>query len=787
MKKIFLLITAAIAAFGMNAAPVDATAAQGVARQFMQSLTVQGRLKKAPASTSVSLIYTASRNNLPLYYIFNTSDSYIIVSGDTRAQEVLAYGDAPMNMANMPVNMREWLNGYGEQIAYIIAHPEKFPEGAQPARRTPYYGATSIDPLLTETWGQSEPYWKYCPEIGGELSVTGCCATSLSMAFHHWKYPAGLNGTMPEYSPWGSDLVVPALGPITFDWDNMLDHYYPGQYNTAQADAVAWLMRYVGHAERMDYSPSGSGSSTYNILRAVQTFGYDEDATMVSKEEWGWPDESGQWPDPVEKSDEEWGAIMLDELEQGRPIVFTGSSATVGHAFNVDGYDAVENKFHINWGWDGSGNGFCAVSAFNGGGMGFNHDQSMVIGIMPPPTTPTLKVRSHRVIINAFVDQQGSGTFTVKGTKLTGDATLTLDDPTGYFTIDTDHLSSRQLANQNEITVTYNPTEGGTHIATVTVTSPGAPEHTVTICGTATIDGHTPVLTSLTGIGECDVEAQWSDDTESKYVSNYCMEVARIPYYDWRFGETFAATTAASSTTSDISSRLDELTDNPGWTGSKVYLGNGYLRLGNANTKGWLETPALDMHGNNGLITVKVCAAAPTSDNSALLNIACAGNDTTITLTTDTTEYCVLLPCPEGTDARVRLTNSPKGKRAMIYSVDIFAGDDFSPIDHSKSTFIDGITDMNYTVTDLQSGFYSLRVQANYIDGTKSDWSNSLRIIIGGKNKADVNGDGEVNIADVNAVIDAILSGNAGGNYDVNGDGEVNIADVNAIIDIILG
>ena len=50
----------------------------------------------------------------------------------------------------------------------------------------------------------------------------------------------------------------------------------------------------------------------------------------------------------------------------------------------------------------------------------------------------------------------------------------------------------------------------------------------------------------------------------------------------------------------------------------------------------------------------------------------------------------------------------------------------------------------------------------------------------------DVNGDSEVNIADVNAVIAMILSGNTSTLGDVNGDGEVNIADVNAIIVIIL-
>lgn len=50
----------------------------------------------------------------------------------------------------------------------------------------------------------------------------------------------------------------------------------------------------------------------------------------------------------------------------------------------------------------------------------------------------------------------------------------------------------------------------------------------------------------------------------------------------------------------------------------------------------------------------------------------------------------------------------------------------------------------------------------------------------------DVNGDGEVNIADVNAVIRMILSGSGDQAGDVNGDGEVNIGDVNTIIRLIL-
>ena len=50
----------------------------------------------------------------------------------------------------------------------------------------------------------------------------------------------------------------------------------------------------------------------------------------------------------------------------------------------------------------------------------------------------------------------------------------------------------------------------------------------------------------------------------------------------------------------------------------------------------------------------------------------------------------------------------------------------------------------------------------------------------------DVNGDGEVTLADVNALIDIILGGITLPNADLNGDDEISIADVNTLIDIIL-
>lgn len=83
----------------------------------------------------------------------------------------------------------------------------------------------------------------------------------------------------------------------------------------------------------------------------------------------------------------------------------------------------------------------------------------------------------------------------------------------------------------------------------------------------------------------------------------------------------------------------------------------------------------------------------------------------------------------------------------------------------NKTSFFEVTTQTNkYQVKDVTDQYLP------YLDGVTGD----------------VNGDGEVNIADVNALIDMILSGDLDIIGDVDGDGEVGISDVNAVIDIIL-
>ena len=90
-----------------------------------------------------------------------------------------------------------------------------------------------------------------------------------------------------------------------------------------------------------------------------------------------------------------------------------------------------------------------------------------------------------------------------------------------------------------------------------------------------------------------------------------------------------------------------------------------------------------------------------------------------------------------------------------------------------------GIADLDLTKTYDIKGFLTIfskdRIMEIYPIEVK---------VHGAGNPYDVNGDREVNIADVNVLIDYILTGS--NVFDVNRDGEMNIADVNTLIDYIL-
>ena len=120
-----------------------------------------------------------------------------------------------------------------------------------------------------------------------------------------------------------------------------------------------------------------------------------------------------------------------------------------------------------------------------------------------------------------------------------------------------------------------------------------------------------------------------------------------------------------------------------------------------------------------------------------------------------------------------------------------------------------GTSAVNTTVSGLEAGEWKRAIDVNSIaDGLTAipvtlNATQSFTIPAGGFQvyvkgepespflNGDVNGDGEVSIADVNVVIDILLGFTSSepyeGRADVNNDKEISIADVNVLIDILLG
>jgi hypothetical protein len=765
-----LLAWAIIGAYGAN---VETDAARAAAARF---LTSHGRLTASAPSSTLRLVHSEpssvnTRSND--YYIFNTGDnsSYVIVAGDDRAETILAHGEGAVDMNDLPDGMQFFLELYKGQLEYLHAHPEMVVNKAQ------QFAATSVSPLLKTKWDQHDPYNCMCPVYQGQRCLTGCAATSMAMIFHYWQYPTNVTKSIPGYTTETRNIEVETLQPTTFIWTNMLNSYTEG-YNSIQAEAVGKLMRYIGQAEYMDYTPQASGAGHLDILNATLFFGYDQDVDLHMKLN----DETGK----VYYNDEEWAAMLQYELKSGRPILYTGQSASGGaHAFNIDGYNAASDSYHVNFGWSGRNNGYYMLNAFDGGGSVYNLFQCYLSNFQPPVTTPAIKILTDRIYINGTVNKEITNYFEVKGSTLTHDVTVTLNDQDGSFTINKTRLSLQEVKEGINVPVIFHPTRTGTHTATVTLKSEGAESVTFTLVGRAKLEKHDPVMLPPTRLSATSFKAQWQDSTPFVNVKSYRLEMIHWFAGKMLLEQSFEHLTSGSGI-NDISANLDEFTSTPGWTGNRLYPDNGYLNIGSEVLTGRLTTPQIDLSNSYGHLTVHITAKCPETMFMSNLKVTCGDYDTTIVATPAGIENVFVLPCSNSGKETISFNKTVRGQAVMLSKVSIMTGANSTQFNPDDVTCYEGISRKSFEITEAKQGNYAMRVQAVYIDGTTSQWSEyqqfQLDTLIG-----DVNLDNEINIADINTAISMILANDQSQVGDVNSDGEVNIADVNAILDIILG
>lgn len=289
------------------------------------------------------------------FYVFKSAKSgeagFVIVSTDLAQRPILAYSsEGYFDQDNIPENVAHWLSSY-------VVESEQLRRGEiLTADYTGYSG--SVSPLVTARWNQDAPYYNMCPIYNGYHCVTGCTATGIAQVMNYHKYPTTPTGSVNYTTEAYHIPVSENLDSYTLDWNNMLDTYSNGNYNTTQSNAVATLMYTVGAALKSDYTPGSTGAITSHILPTLTSnFKYDIDALHCQK---------------ALMSHNDWLDMLIGELKANRPIIYTGDTGTGGHCFVVDGYQVSDDAplFHVNWGWGGSYDGYFYISNLNPRGSG---------------------------------------------------------------------------------------------------------------------------------------------------------------------------------------------------------------------------------------------------------------------------------------------------------------------------------------------------------------------------------------------------------------------------------
>ena len=455
-KHLILCLIGLIVGLYAAAAPVGREQARLVATHFVQSNHLKINLE-----TGKGLSDATQSEEHPYYYVFTGSDGrgFVIVSADDCTTPILGYSDEnPFSFNDMPENIKSWLQGYEEEIEYYRSHniagnspnSAAWKELTNATTSTPKGLSKSgngqtVGPLISTRWNQSPYYNKYCPwHIARQNStltdestptqlhtVTGCVATATAQVMKYWNWPPNGRGSnsytysyheaqiqdnsISETNVQHQVTLTSNFADTVFDW-SIMPLSLTSSSSEESINAVASLMYNVGIALEMNYDLSyfgGSGAVTISnspevpcvesVLR--EHFYYAYTITSVLQEDF---------------TTEEWKALLRHELDAARPIIYKGRSATGGHCFICDGYNAEDDMFHFNWGWGGYCDGYYAIGGLNpiGGGDGANVERDYnlqcgaVIGIQPA----TIEPETGTTTILATANDDSYGTVTGSGT-----------------------------------------------------------------------------------------------------------------------------------------------------------------------------------------------------------------------------------------------------------------------------------------------------------------------------------------------------------------------------------
>ncbi|MBQ8366872.1 MAG: C10 family peptidase [Alistipes sp.] len=353
------------------------------------------RISKVDLLTSADLtsaVATRSKDSngvkeSPLAYVVNYADNqgYAILAADEQLPPIIAIGD---NGTFSTKEFLQYISGEistrtseeitpAQEMQYTMVNNALTITGLTPTIPSGSIQQTGVDttmlvkchPLIPVKWGQYSPYNMYSPIQNGIVCVAGCvpvagAQTLASLCYRH------------NFRP---DIEINSEYEVDWYAINRLIYADTVKYNSGQitpgSRAVATLIRAIGKEANATYSTSSTGTPVDSIMYVYNKIGLSNVRRMYNS------------------SSNAIDSLFLMIVDKNYPVdccaTREDNESKYTHYFNIDGWlrlqytlnvvtgalgssslrvDNVQHKLdlvHVNFGWDGEGDGYYLPGAFD--------------------------------------------------------------------------------------------------------------------------------------------------------------------------------------------------------------------------------------------------------------------------------------------------------------------------------------------------------------------------------------------------------------------------------------
>ena len=384
------------------------------------------------------------------YVIARDGGGFVIVAGDDNVRPILAISDHnEFKVEDMPENVKWWMN---RMKAYVRATTIQEPEvkalwanliSTKADASVPTADVTNKVEHLTPEWSQGNTYHEgqtderqlfnsKCPkDADGNYTFTGCVATAIGevvttlSGLYPDVMPTCVTGTIEPYTARpghvsASTVEKPYVLNASYDWENLRRLTGTDAIKAAAGNRMHWdwldnmdqLLADLGAVMHSSYSAGGTGADTQQATDLMaKYFGFNKAAYYDAAANY---------------SARLWREKLKGQLAE-RPIIYRGDTSDYqsSHAFVFDGYGTYggADVFHVNFGWNGSCNGYYYETNLDSvPGYNFSWDCGAIFDFYPDPSS------TYPRIVKLYSSNEGSPfgfRYTVSAPAAKGDLILT--------------------------------------------------------------------------------------------------------------------------------------------------------------------------------------------------------------------------------------------------------------------------------------------------------------------------------------------------------------------------